>query len=195
MKILAIGAHPDDIELYCGGTLLKAIDRGHEVRMLVCTNGELQSRKRYDEQVKACKFLKVKKIYFLNMKDGRLEHGVDLISQVDEVIKTYKPDTVFSHCLEDTHQDHLAVAKSVRSANRGWNFNWITYPSYDLRINFIPNLFVDIAGYFSKKSKLLEIFKSQKDKWFFADGGISEVVMGPFTDKVFEKFKIEFFTY
>lgn len=194
MKILAIGAHPDDIELYCGGTLLRAIDEKHEVRMLVCTNGELQSKKRYDEEVEACEFLKVKKTYFLNMEDGRLEHGVDLVFQIDEVIRTYQPDIVFSHCLEDFHQDHLAVAQSVRSSNRNWNFNWITYPSYDLRINFIPNLFVNIAGYFDKKSRLLKIFKSQKDKWFFADGAISTVVMGPFTDKIFEKFKIEFFT-
>lgn len=192
MKILAVGAHTDDVELYCGGTLLRLIDEGHEVRLIVCTNGISQQKKRLSEEKEAHRFMGVKKAYFLGLQSGRLTHGLQLITKIDEVIKKYRPDFVFSHSARDHHQDHIAVAKSVKSVNRNWNFNWLTYASYDLRASFQCNLFVNIDKYFVKKLELLKIFKSQKDKWYFAPHIILARSIGTNVGKYVEGFKIEF---
>lgn len=194
MKILAVGSHPDDVELFCGGVLLRAVEEGHIVRCAVCTNGESQGREkeRIKEQKEAWGFLGVNYGYFLKLKDGALVHDTELITKLEEIIKEYKPDLVFSHSEADYHQDHIAVAKAVRSANRNWNFNWVTYCSYDLRNPFIPNFFVNLDGYYEKKKELLKIFKTQKDRWYFKEDVLVSRSLGTNIGKYVEPFRIEF---
>ncbi len=193
MKILAIGAHPDDIELYAGGVLLRLIAEGHEVRTVVCTSGELRGKEiREREQRKAWEFMGVKKGMFLYFSDGHLGHDNLLISRLDSIVKKFKPDVVFSHSDHDHHQDHIAVAKCVRSVNRTWQFNWITYCSYDLRNSFQPNFFVNVDDYYFKKRKLLSIFESQKDMWYFREDVSISRSLGTNVGKYAEPFRIEF---
>lgn len=196
MKILAIGAHPDDIELFCGGVLIRMVREGNEVRCVVCTNGESQgedkSKERLKEQEEAWKFIGVKKGYLLGLKDGSLTHGAELVTKLDEVITEYKPDIVFSHSEVDPHQDHVAVAKSVRSSNRTWEFNWVSYCPYDLRSVFVPNFFVSLDGDYEKKKELLKIFKTQADRWYFREEVLISRSMGSNISKYVEPFKIEF---
>ena len=195
MRILAIGAHPDDIELFCGGVLMRAIREGHEVRCLICSDGETQgfhNNERVKEQKEAWKFLRVKKGYMLSLPDGQLQHNAKLVSKIDKVIKEYKPDIVFSHSEVDPHQDHVAVARCVRSANRTWEFNWITYCPYDLRSVFIPNFFVNLDGDYENKKKLLKIFKTQSDRWYFREEVLISRSMGSNIGKYVEPFRIEF---
>lgn len=198
MKILAVGAHPDDIELYCGGALLRAIARGDEVRCIICTRGESQDStnklngSRMREQEKAWKFMGVKDYYVLNFRDGSLEHSEPLINKLDEIMKEYKPDTVYSHSEHDTHQDHIAVAKCIRSTNRSWRFQWLTYCSYDLRNSFQPNFFIGLDAFFKKKKQLLRIFKSQKARWYFRDDVLISRSLGTNVGKYVEPFRLEF---
>ena len=188
MKILAVGAHVDDIELFCGGTLLRAINEGHEVRTIVCASC---GSRRVKEQKIANKFLGITKCYFFGLPDGNLSHGQRLVGKIDKVVEKYQPDIVFSHCENDHHQDHVAVAKSVKAANRAWSFNWLTYPSYDLKASFKCNLFINIDKYFVKKLDLLKVFKSQKDKWYFAPHAILSRSIGTNIGKYVEGFKVE----
>lgn len=194
MKILAISSHPDDTELFCGGVLLRAVEEGHIVRCVVCTNGEFQGKgeRRLIEQRKAWDFMKVNFGYLLGLEDGKLQHNSELVSKFDEIVEDYEPDVVFSHSEADYHQDHIAVAKAVRASNRSWNFNWLTYCSYDLRNPFIPNFFVNLDGYFEKKKELLKIFESQKDRWYFKEDVLISRSLGTNVGKYVEPFRMEF---
>jgi LmbE family N-acetylglucosaminyl deacetylase len=194
MRILAIGGHPDDIFLYCAGTLLRLLDEGNEVRTMVCTNGESRGGLRIAEERKANKLSGIKESYFLEFPDGSLSHGLELISAIDKVVLVYDPDIVLSHNELDTHQDHVAVYKAVRSANRNWDFNWLTYESYDIRNGFMPNLFVDISKYYDKKLELLNVYESQQGRWYFNDGVISARSLGAKAGERVERFRIEYFS-
>lgn len=189
-----MGSHPDDIELFCGGVLLRAIDKGDIVGCVVCTNGEGQGNEtaRIDEQRKAWDFLKVVNGNLLGLKDGGLRHETLLVTKLDQVVSIFRPDVVFSHSEVDPHQDHEAVAKSIRSVNRNWNFNWVTYSPYDLRSTFIPNFFVGLDGYYERKKELLKIFQTQKDKWYFKEDVLVSRSMGSNIGKYVEPFRIEF---
>lgn len=192
MKILAVGAHPDDIELYAGGVLLRAKAEGHEVLCVVATYGELRGKEeRAREQDEAWKFLGVKGT-FLELEDGNLQHNAALVKPLDDLIKAYQPDVVFSHSEHDHHQDHIAVAKAVKSCNRTWKFNWLTYCSYDHRNGFVPNFYVNLDDYYFKKRKLLGIFKSQQNMWYFKEDVSISRSLGTNVGKYAEPFRIEF---
>lgn len=194
MKILAVGAHPDDIELYAGGALLRHIKQGDTVRCIVCSNGESQKIEddRVREQQKAWEFMGVKDGILIGLPDGRITHGTELTGILDRNIKEFKPDIVYSHSEHDHHQDHIAVAKCVRSANRTWGFQWFTYCSYDLRNSFQPNFFINLDGYFQKKKELLKCFVSQKKRWYMREDVLISRSLGTNIGKYVEPFRMEF---
>lgn len=190
-KILVIGAHTDDIEVFCGGTLFRAIEEGNEVRCAVCidqyTHGEIE----VEEQKRAWIFLGVTEGYFLKMRNTCLQHSGELVTKFDEIIGEYKPDIVFSHTELDSNQDHIAVARCVRSANRAWSFNWITFPSYDLRSPFVPNVFINIDSSYERKKELIRFFESQKGKWYLTEDVLLARSLGSNIGRYIEQFRLE----
>ena len=107
-SILAVGAHPDDIELGCGATLAKAVEGGHEVRALILSS-------RNDEEVeKALHILGIKyyKIYLFNNR--RFYETYNDISEIlYDIDKKVNPDTIFIHASMDFHQDHRTVCRQL----------------------------------------------------------------------------------
>jgi len=168
-RVLAIGAHPDDIELSCSGSLIKLKKEfGCKLFEVICTNGEFKSDFliRIREQKKAAKAIGVEEVFYLKLKDGFLRHDADLVSKIEKVIDIVKPDIVFTHCPEDYHQDHIAVSKATISAVRRRRVILLFYPSYVAPKSFYFNLYVDITKYFNKKIEILNIFKSQSRSWY-----------------------------
>ena len=108
MNVLAIGAHPDDIEFGCGGTLIKYAQKGHNVYLLILTMGGIggNPKVRKKEQEDALRFMKAKKAFWGNFKDTELPLGKALVSFIEEVIEETKPQVVFFNYFDDTHQDH-----------------------------------------------------------------------------------------
>ncbi|MDI6839370.1 MAG: PIG-L deacetylase family protein [bacterium] len=161
MNILAIGAHPDDIEYGCGGTLLKYRDRGDKIYLLVLTFGELggDSNIRKIEQEKAAKVLRTKKLFWGQFKDTKIPTGRALISKLDSVIKEVEPDEVYVNYYKDDHQDHRACSECVIAAAR-YVKRVLFYEDYTSQ-NFEPNIFVNIEDILEEKIKLLGIHKSQ----------------------------------
>ena len=192
MKILAVGAHPDDVALYCGGSLIRAVDEGHTVRVVVATGGQSRKGAREDEESAANKFIGVEQTYFLGFQDGKLGHNLDFVQKMDEIVKEYNPDIVLSHNSKDHHQDHQSVYHAVKSASREWTFSWVVYESYDVRNEFTPNLFVDITKYYENKKKLLKIFSSQQDRWYFKDAIVEARSLGSKAGQYVEKFNIQY---
>ncbi len=195
MKILAIGAHYDDIELNCAGTLLKAKEKGAEISLMVCTDGSKggDRNQRFEEQKKVNNLIGYADCLYINFTDGKLEHNYQLINKIDEAITDlFKPDYIITHTENDFHQDHIAVAKSVKSANRNSNASLITFPSQDIKLPFEANLYVDITKYFKKKIRIIQKFESQLDKPWLQEDTIIARNLGTGIAKYVEKFHIEF---
>lgn len=172
MKVLAIGSHYDDIELGCGGTLLKHKDKGDEIYILVvtksdyCDHGHKHIRTKSDainEGKKSAKYIGAQLICG-DFETLELRADKKLINYILKIVEEIKPNIVYTHFIGDQHLDHRAVAECSLIATRNVN-NVYAYMSniYDTNPIFEPNYFVDISNYFEKKLKLIEFFKSEKE--------------------------------
>lgn len=194
MKILAVGSHYDDIELNCAGTLMKAQDQDAKIFLLICTDSSLGGnwKKREEEQEEVDNIMRYDGIISLGLEDGELKHDPSLVKHIENAVKDFKPDYIITHTEKDFHQDHIAVAKAVKSANRTASASLITFPSQDIKIPFEANLYVDITEYFDTKLEILKLYKSQKDKPWLQEDTIIARNIGTGIAKYVEKFHIEF---
>ena len=163
MNILAIGAHPDDIEFGCGGTLLKYIRNGHDVYLLVMTDGHKggpAARSRRSEQQRASRILKPKEVIWGTYRDTELSPKMnEMVQDIEVILDRIDPHFTFVHYDEDTHQDHRALAKATVSATR-YVKNVLFYEGPTTQ-NFVPTVFVDIKDTLDEKVQLLKAHKSQ----------------------------------
>lgn len=120
LDILAIGVHPDDIELGCGGTLIHHIAQWHTVWLCDLTQGELGTRwsaeLRIQEAQEAQKILGAVYRENLQMKDGYFQHDEENINKIIHIIRKYKPEIVFANAIQDRHPDHARAAKLIADA-------------------------------------------------------------------------------
>jgi len=163
MKILAIGAHPDDIEYGCGGLLLKAVAAGHEVFLNVMTTGGINPDiDRRKEQENAAGFLGAKKLIWGGFQDTALCPNRELIVAVEKAIDAVSPGLVLVNYPDDAHQDHIALARCTITACR-YVKRLLFYHDYTT-LDFIPDTFADITEVLEKKKQLLAMHKSQVNK-------------------------------
>lgn len=110
LDILAIGSHPDDVELGCSGTLINEVRRGKKVGIVDLTQGELGTRgtieTRYQEAAAAAKIMGLTVRENLKMRDGFFRNDEEHQKQLIQVIRKYKPEIVIGNILEDRHPDH-----------------------------------------------------------------------------------------
>ena len=177
MKILAIGAHLDDIELACGGTIACAMQKGHEVKMIVMSksgyvNWQGESMRTDDvartEGMEAARLLGVTDLEILDFPNKSISHSGETVEVLDEKITRYNPDLIFTHWVFDTHQDHVATAKSVVSAARHFNsilmFEPIA-PSGRSFAAFRPQVYLNIGNGIEQKTNALKAHLSQYEKY------------------------------
>ena len=177
MKILAIGAHLDDIEIAAGGTLAKAVESGHDVRVLIMsksgyTNKEGKIQRSDDVAVKeginALNTLGIKDIEILDFETKDIPFRSDVVNAIDLKIASFKPDIIFTHHPFDTHQAHEGVAKATIAAARRMNtiffYEPIT-PSGRSYVAFKPVLYVDIEPTLQKKIDALKCHESEYNKF------------------------------
>lgn len=171
-KILAIGPHPDDIELGCFGTMCKYVDMWYEVNFLVMTHGEwgADNVNRSSEAEKSAELLKCN-LYVENLKDRYVSEGADTISVIEKYIQKIQPDTVFIPSMHDIHQDHRAVHKAAMVALRLVKEIFV-YQSPSTTYNFKPNYYIDITKYIEKKVEAVKIHSSQWGKVYMADRAV-----------------------
>lgn len=127
-KILAVGAHPDDIEFGCGGTLIRHKQKGDFI-VYVCmtssksidgTTGKVlrSQQENHDETIKAANTLQCDAIEFLTFQDLHVPFSFESISALEKLIKKYGADTIYTHWAGDANQDHIATFKATMSAAR-----------------------------------------------------------------------------
>jgi LmbE family N-acetylglucosaminyl deacetylase len=175
VKILAIGAHPDDIEFGCGGALIKYTRKSHLLYLLVMTGGGLggSSSVRMKEQQASGKILGAEKIFWGGYEDTHLIVETDLIGKIEAVIAEVKPDFIFCNFPDDTHQDHRHLAQAIMSATR-YIRNVLFYEGPTTQ-NFNPQVFVDISDTLEMKVEALKAHNSQVMKTNIEDLSIVEV--------------------
>lgn len=177
MKILAIGAHLDDIEIACGGTLAKAVESGHEVKVLIMSKsgytnkeGKVQRSNEVavEEGITALKTLGIEDIEILDFPTKDIPFCSDVVNAIDVRMAAFNPDVIFTHHPFDTHQAHEGVAKATIAAARRKNtlffYEPIT-PSGRSYVPFKPSLYVDIESTLDKKIASLKCHKSEYNKF------------------------------
>lgn len=166
MKILSIGAHPDDIEYSCYGFLQKMKKAGHEIYLLVMSGGECGTDplmyNRETEQNNAFQKSGFSGIFIKKYKDGEIPCNSKVISDIENVMKNVEPDLILTHYTEDYHQDHRAVAMATIAAARNRKA-LLFYQSYSA-INFVPQIYVNIEEEIQDKKEILNCFTSQLRK-------------------------------
>jgi LmbE family N-acetylglucosaminyl deacetylase len=161
MNILALGAHPDDIEFGCGGSLIKYAEHGHHIYLMILTEGEKGGTRqaRHKEQMKAARVLGAKRIFWGGYEDTRIAVERRLIQQVEQVIDAVDPLFIFVHYGDDTHQDHRHLATCTMTATR-YTRNVLFYEGPTTQ-NFTPTVFVNIDSVLEKKMVSLKAHSSQ----------------------------------
>ncbi len=161
MNILAIGAHPDDIEFGCGGTLMRFSSVGHKVHLLILTAGEIggDPKRRICEQEKAARYMKVKGVFWGDYKDTEIPRDRSTIMTIENAIHKSKPQLVLFNYLTDIHQDHRALAHAALSATR--YIREVLFYEVPTTQSFEPDVFVDISPVMNKKLQLLKLHCSQ----------------------------------
>ncbi|MBN2438714.1 MAG: PIG-L family deacetylase [Deltaproteobacteria bacterium] len=177
MKILAIGAHPDDIEVGCSGTLAKYAQNGHDIYLLVMTEGHMggEGAVRKKEQAKSTKILKPRELIWGGYKDTLLSpHMNQMVHDIEAVLRRIVPDFIFVHHEDDTHQDHRALTKATVSATR-YVRNVLFYEGPTTQ-NFSPTIFVDVKETLEMKIVMLLAHHSQVEKTNIKGLSITDVV-------------------
>lgn len=180
LDILAIGVHPDDVELGCAGTLMKHIDQGYTVGIVDLTKGELGTRgtiaTRKKEALDASKIMGVKVRENLGFRDGFFVNDEKHQRELIKVIRKYRPSIVISNAKYDRHPDHgrsaqltydacfLAGLSKVETSLNG-KMQQAYRPKalyhYIQAIHTEPHFVVDITNYFDRKLEAILAYKTQ----------------------------------
>jgi LmbE family N-acetylglucosaminyl deacetylase len=163
-RVLAVGAHPDDIELGCGATLLAHAAAGDSVTMLVMTGGENgpgDSRQvvgRRAEQEQAARSLGAR-LRWGGLTDCLVTADAATVGIVERVVTETEADLVYVHAPDDSHQDHRAVAAVTLSAAR--RLSRVLHYQSPSTLSFSPSVYVDVTAYLSGKLAALGAHASQ----------------------------------
>jgi LmbE family N-acetylglucosaminyl deacetylase len=160
--VLAVGAHPDDVELGCAGTLALHKLNGDKVYVLVLTKGEASgdAEVREEECRRAAGIIGVDGLFFGGLKDTRVHDGRKTIDIIEKIIDEVKPDIIYAPCCKDTHQDHRNTGHATMSAGRRCGMI-LFYEGASTQRDFVPQVFVNIEKTFELKKKATRVFGSQ----------------------------------
>ncbi|MHB8566832.1 MAG: PIG-L deacetylase family protein [Nitrososphaerales archaeon] len=166
MNILALGAHPDDVELGCGGLLIKAARSGHNVYICTMSKGAASGdpAQRTKELMSSAKFIGSKDVNVGDFQDSHLAVNEELISYIESNIDRVDPDLILTHFYGDVHHDHRAVSTATQEAGR-FNSNILAY-EIPLSRSFEPEVYYDISDVIDDKIELIRIFWSQRNKLY-----------------------------
>ena len=167
--ILAIGAHPDDIELGCGASLAKYAQAGARIRAIVMSKGRrgaLSEADRATETAQAFARIGIADVVIYDFPDTNLTHSLnEMVAVIDEHLRTFVPQRVYTMFEHDRHQDHRAVYEASVVACRQVP-QLLSYETPSSYPNFKPTVFEDIADFLELKVEALQCHRSQADRLY-----------------------------
>lgn len=175
VDVVAIGAHPDDVEMTIGGTLAKLVSRGKSVAIIDMTRGEMGTRgtpqTRADEAAAAARVLGVVERVNLDLGDGQLMDTMSNRIRLIEELRRLRPKLVLANFWDDLHPDHRATGEIVR--NIMYPIGFAKFPAkgeayrpkeflfFMQHWAFEPSFIVDTTGFNEKKSESIRCYRSQ----------------------------------
>ena len=181
LDLLAIGVHPDDVELGCSGTIINELKRGKKVAIIDLTQGELGTRgnieSRYQEAANAAMIMGVKTRENMKMRDGFFKNDEEHQLQLIKVIRRYQPDIVIGNILHDRHPDHGRAGQLISDAcflsglvkiqtndengdaQPKWRPNYILQFLQDRYQE--PDVIIDISDVFEQRMEAIKAYTTQ----------------------------------
>jgi LmbE family N-acetylglucosaminyl deacetylase len=192
-RILAVGAHPDDVELACAGTLARCMERGDAAAMIVLCNGDSASHTldaealaavRSRELKEAAQVLGVELLIELGLRDFGVWPQREIFEKLTDAIRQVRPDVVITHCDADYGGDHNNTMSLVLDASLAASVDGVktAHPPipkipylYLMEpfggFGFQPEIYVDVTATFPRKVQMLECHRSQRE-WMSRYGGL-----------------------
>ena len=178
--ILAISANQEDVEIGCGGTILKLISEGKTVGIIDLTKGKLGTRgsreTRKKEAADAANILGISVRENLKLKDGFLNNSEEYQLKIVEKIRKYQPEIVLANAIDDRHPDHAKAAKLISDAcfiaglkkietKENGQLQEVWRPKHIFHYiqwkNVVPDFVIDISGFLDKKIEACMAYKTQ----------------------------------
>lgn len=171
-RILCLGAHSDDIEIGCGGTMLRLL-REYPAACVQWVVFACAGERSREAMASANSFLqgaKDKKIVVKDFRDGFLPYLGTEVKEFFETLKSFSPELIFTHYRHDLHQDHRLLCELTWNTFRNHLVLEYEIPKYDGDLGQ-PNFFVELdeETYRRKSEYLLEHFPTQRDRHWFSD--------------------------
>ncbi|MEJ2109875.1 MAG: bacillithiol biosynthesis deacetylase BshB1 [Acidobacteriota bacterium] len=175
IDFIAFGAHPDDVELFAGGTMAKMAALGYSTAIVDMTRGELGTRGsvalRRKESLKAAKILGLKERHALGFPDGNVRVTAGALLKVIRVLRKYRPKVVLTHHWDDFHPDHLHTSRLVTEAAHHSGLAKIDTGQERFRprallyfkvpLHTTPGLVVDVTDYSAQRRDAILAYGSQ----------------------------------
>lgn len=174
LDILAFGAHPDDVEIGCGGSLALKSQQGYTVAIADLTEGEKASRGtvsiRKEEKQRAAQILGIPTRYSLNLPDTQLDNNPSQRLLIIELIRRTRPKIILAPYWEDRHPDHVAASLLVKEAcffagvhtiGEGEPYRPRFLYFYMIHFSFSPSFIIDVSSVWAQRMEALQAYKSQ----------------------------------
>jgi LmbE family N-acetylglucosaminyl deacetylase/CheY-like chemotaxis protein len=162
-NVLAIGAHPDDVEIGVGGILQRHAAAGDSIVILTLTGGERggDTDKRVEESKAAAEFFSAD-LLFADLPDTSVDEGGATIDAIEKVVEKHNPQTIYTHTSHDVHQDHRNVHRATMVAARNVPRVYC-YQAPSSTIDFRPTRFIGIDEYLDGKIEAIKAHMSQAE--------------------------------
>jgi LmbE family N-acetylglucosaminyl deacetylase len=174
MKVVCIGAHPDDVELGMGGTLAKHVVRGDDVQIVLCTLGGVSGdpKQREEEANKAAKMLGIKGPQILDLPVSKINRSTREFEKIiNKLVEETNPNRIYTHSPYDNHQVHVSVSKSVSNGVKTIKQILFYEVISSTTPYFVPNAYVDITKYIDLKIKSMGEHRSQSHRLYMHPNG------------------------
>ncbi len=172
-RVLCLGAHCDDIEIGCGGTILRLVESLEDIIVywIVFSSDELRSQEAVRSARDFLKYSKMNNIIIKSFKDGFLPFfGIDIKEYFDNIKKEFSPDIIFTHHRDDLHQDHRLISEMTWNTFRDNFILEYEVPKYEGDLGH-PNFFVNLDDIVCKNKiqHIINNFKTQSEKYWFRE--------------------------
>jgi N-acetylglucosamine malate deacetylase 1 len=203
LDLLAIGSHPDDVELGCSGTIIKEVKRGKKVGVIDLTEGELGTRgtteTRYQEAAAASAIMGIAVRENLRMRDGFFKNDEEHQLELIRIIRKYRPEVVIANILEDRHPDHGRAGWLTYDACFLSGLQKIVTLDEDkeqekwrpkLLLHYIqdrfyePDLIIDISNEWEQRTEAIKAYSTQFHNTTAVDGPSTYISSPEFLDSV-----------
>lgn len=166
-SVIVFGAHPDDVEIGMAGTISRLATEGNIVYVCIASIPDERER-RILETREAARIMGVKEVFFMLLKPQDLGYNRKTIGAIDSIVSRLNPHSIFTHWVEDSHQDHVNLTRCIIAATRKNNFNVYMYeqtiPGGITPAAFRAQYLIDVSDYVEQKMASIRAHISQIDR-------------------------------